>query len=286
MIRKCQHPHLHVLLDSLSTCFLLFLLNVSHISWKEKLFICISCSENVIYIFLEHRAYFRKSLKACVDPKNVVVVVLENKKAGFHGEEVLWRLYLPTCIVSPEQPSRDLHLVRCLVWGNTRIHNKRARTLHWCTAVWRICPHTVCLPVLNMLLPLSISFLAARLVFLRLMCFSGFMLCPLELPVNMLRKGDGGLPSAWFTLPLQEEGSAVYWDEQQLYLGPPFFFRSGGVYLSLSASWCVRVGVPVCAFVPTPPPPPCFVVALTGLYSHLHSSVTGAGCCVPPRLQH
>lgn len=58
-----------------------------------------------------------------------------------------------------------------------------------------------------------------------------------------------GLPSAGLHYLLQEEGT-VYWDEQQLYLSPPFFFRSGDVYLSLSASLCECVGVPVCMFVP------------------------------------
>lgn len=81
----------------------------------------------------------------------------------------------------------------------------------------------------------------------------------------MLRKGDGRLPSAGLHYLLQEEGT-VYWDEQQLYLGPPFFFRSGDVYLSLSASSCACVGVPAVMFAPALLLLP-LLPALTGLRS-------------------
>lgn len=80
----------------------------------------------------------------------------------------------------------------------------------------------------------------------------------------MLRKGDGGLPSAGLHYLCRRRGAPFIEMNSSCIWFHPFFFRSGGVYLSLSASWCVCVGVPVCMFVPTPPPPG-FVVALTGL---------------------
>lgn len=135
VIHNCQPPHPHVLLDSLSTCFLLFLLNVSHISWKEKVFICTSCSENVIYIFLEHRAYFRKSLKPRVDPKSCCCgagkrqVFMEKRCFGDSIYKcILWVLS------SPLKTSTSSS-----VWFEG-IYNMHAWTLHWCSAVRRIRP--------------------------------------------------------------------------------------------------------------------------------------------------
>lgn len=112
-----------------------------------------------------------------------------------------------------------------------------------------LCSRTVCLP---MLLTLSISFLAAQLVFfLLLLLFYDSGVSAVSCLPPWAPSKHCGLLSAGLHYLLQEEGT-VYWDEQQLYLSPPSFFRSGDVCLSLSASLCECVCgcVPVCVFVP------------------------------------
>ena len=78
-----------------------------------------------------------------------------------------------------------------------------------------------------------------------------FYVCPVELPVNMLRKAAGGPQWAGLHYLCRRRGGAPFIETSSSCI----WARSGDVCLNSSASLCVNVKGRTCVYVCYPPPP-------------------------------